>query len=302
MYRANHIKKLRETQRAAEAAQREEQRLAKEAMRLDAEDEDDFIDVAPSLEPHPDDPKVATTPFQATRLLRAFDVFPERGAPVNFWTRLNVDLTREAVRGTCHLPHGLKTDIKVLAFCQDHEMQEMLEAGADIAGISDPIRRINSGWLGFDRCIATPAIMPQVMKVAKILGPRKMMPNPKSGTVVQNLPAAIKEAKGGTLLEYRAEGEGEVRVTIGDATSFSDAQILDNMKFLVQVLLRARPRGGASAKSADTPMIAVPGGVGQARDSTKDVYFLDATLQIGTGPAVHVDNEAILPTSVGYFR
>merc|ERR1740139_1416225 len=88
-------------------------------------------------------------------------------------------------------------------------------------------------------------IMPQVMKVAKVLGPRRMMPNPKSGTVVTNLKQAIKEAKGGTLLEYRAEGEGECGAEIAD-TSFTDAQVLENMKFFVQTLLRARPRGSGS--------------------------------------------------------
>merc|ERR1712203_945640 len=109
----------------------------------------------------------------------------------------------------------------------------MLAAGADVAGITDVVRRINQGWLEFDRCLATPAIMPQVMKIAKILGPKKLMPNPKSGTVVQNLKVAINEAKGGTLLEFRAEGAGEVRAIIADS-EFSDAKVLDNMKFLVQ--------------------------------------------------------------------
>merc|ERR1711879_518384 len=114
--------------------------------------------------------------------------------------------------------------------CPDDEIEEMLKAGADNAGITEPVRRIGQGWLGFDRCLATPGIMPQVMKIARVLGPKKMMPNPKSGTVVANLKQAIKEAKGGTLLEFRAEGEGEVVATIAD-TGFSDAQVLENLKF-----------------------------------------------------------------------
>ncbi|CAE7788438.1 DRC4 [Symbiodinium sp. CCMP2592] len=202
--------------------------------------------------------KVGTSPFQATRLMRAFDVFPEEDSLVTFWTRLQVDLTRESVRGTCHLPHGLSRDIRVLAFCPDDQVEEMLAAGADFAGITEPIRRINQGWLGFDRCLATPSIMPQVLKVAKILGPRKLIPNPKSGSVVTNLKAAIKEAKGGTLLEYRAEGEGEVKATIAD-TNFSDAKILENLKFLVQTLLRARPRSSTTGAAETDAMRKPPG-------------------------------------------
>lgn len=241
--------------------------------------------------------------------MRAFDVFPEKEANITFWTKLNVDLTRESVRGTCHLPHGLQTKIRVLAFCPDDEVEEMLAAGADIAGITEPLRRINQGWLGFDRCLATAAIMPQVMKVSRVLGPRKLMPNPKSGTVVQNLKQAIKEAKGGTLLEYRAEGEGELKAVIGDPT-FSDAKVLDNMKFLVQTILRARPRGTTSAasvvgessamkKAPGTPLIPT-GGKSQA---SEDKYFLEARLQLGLkGPPICVDPDSMMPSSVGYFR
>ncbi|CAK9082434.1 unnamed protein product [Durusdinium trenchii] len=96
--------------------------------------------------------------------------------------------------------------------------------------------------------LVTFSTRPQVMKVAKVLGPRKMMPNPKSGTVVPNLKTAIKEAKSGSLLEYRAEGEGDLKATIGSA-EFSDAKILENLKFLVQTLLRARPRSSTAGRS-----------------------------------------------------
>lgn len=303
MYRTNYLRKLREDQAAETKAQQ-----AAAAAAEGLEEEEDF-DVNFSAVPSPDDPKVMTTPFQATRILRCCDVFPDPKAKVELWAKLNVDLTRESVRGTCQLPHGLKTDVKILAFCADDEVEEMLQAGADIAGISEPIRKINQGWLGFDRCIATPSIMPQVMKVARILGPRKLMPNPRSGTVVQNLKVAIKEAKGGTMLEYRAEGDGEVRATIADV-GFSDAKLLENLKFFVQTLLRARPRGaGSSAGSAGgvpgkpgkgtaAPLIPLGGGAGE----TKDAYFLEASIHIQAGPSVRVDPEAILPTSVGYFR
>mmetsp|Transcript_107521 Transcript_107521/g.302641 ORF Transcript_107521/g.302641 Transcript_107521/m.302641 type:complete len:338 (-) Transcript_107521:97-1110(-) len=293
MYRANYIRKLRETQA-------EEARLAAERAK------EEGISPIAAAAVAADEPRVATTPFQATRLMRAFDIFPEAGAKVEFWTRLNVDLSRESVRGTCHLPNGLQTSVKVLAFCPDDEVDEMLKAGADVAGITEPVRRINQGWLGFDRCVATPIIMPQVMKVAKILGPRKMMPNPKSGTVVQNLKQAIKDAKGGTLLEFRAEGDGELKATIADA-AFSDAKVLENLKFFVQTLLRARPRGsgGSGAAGGKTPAAGlIPTPTSQkVGDEAKDAYFLDVAMRLGSkGPLVQIDPESIMPASVGYFR
>lgn len=291
MYRSNYLREMRKAQAEKEA------RLAAEAA-----ENPESVGVE-----RPDEPPVTTSPFQATRLMRAFDVFPERGAKVNFSTRLNVDLTRESVRGTCNLPHGLQTSVRVLAFCQDDEAEEMLAAGADIAGITEVLRRINTGWLGFDRCLATPSIMPQVLKVSRILGPRKMMPNPKSGTVVQNLKQAIREAKGGTLLEYRAEGSGEVRVDIADAT-FSDAQVLENLKFVVQTLLRARPRtsgGGGGGGAAGANKAPLPGmaGSGASGAADKDSYFLEACLRLGSsGPPVYVEPDQMMPASVGYFR
>jgi len=296
MYRINKVREIR--RKKAEAIQAETEMSAAVASGAMAKPK---VDV--------NEPRVSTSPFQAVRIMRAFDVFPDGEASVRFWTKLNVDLTRESVRGTCHLPHGLQTKVRVLAFCPDDEAAEMIAAGADFAGITEPVRRINQGWLGFDRCLASPAIMPQVLKIAKVLGPRKLMPNPKSGTVVPNVKQAIKEVKGGTLLEYRAEGEGELRATIADG-GLSDAQTLDNMKFLVQTILRARPRtatGGTSA-SGSGPMklpSLIPGGQkGQQKaDASKDAYFLEASLQLlPAGPPIQVEPETMLPASTGYFR
>lgn len=289
MYRANRLREIR--QKEAEEA--------KVAAAEAASSEGTTVRKASEV-------RVGTSPFQATRLMRAFDVFPEEDSLVTFWTRLQVDLTRESVRGTCHLPHGLSRDVRVLAFCPDDQVEEMLAAGADFAGITEPLRRINQGWLGFDRCLATPSIMPRVLTVAKILGPRKLIPNPKSGSVVTNLQAAIKEAKGGTLLEYRAEGEGEVKATIAD-TNFSDAKILENLKFLVQTLLRARPRSSTAGEQTDamrkppgTPLIK---GKGPNPNESKDLYFQEAYLRLGTrGPPIRMDPESLMPSSVGYFR
>jgi len=296
MYRINKVREIR--RKKAEAIQAETEMSAAVASGAMAKPK---VDV--------NEPRVSTSPFQAVRIMRAFDVFPDGEASVRFWTKLNVDLTRESVRGTCHLPHGLQTKVRVLAFCPDDEAAEMIAAGADFAGITEPVRRINQGWLGFDRCLASPAIMPQVLKIAKVLGPRKLMPNPKSGTVVPNVKQAIKEVKGGTLLEYRAEGEGELRATIADG-GLSDAQTLDNMKFLVQTILRARPRtatGGTGASSPGTTKLSslIPGGKGgqQKADASKDQYFLEASLQLlPAGPPIRVEPETMMPASTGYFR
>jgi len=134
---------------------------------------------------------------------------------VTLATHLNVDLTRQSVRGVVNLPYALPAKIKVLAFCTDEEAKEMIALGADFAGITDVSQRIEKGWLGFDRCIATPSIMRRVLPLAKILGPAGLMPSPRSGTVVENLRVAIKETKAGNQLEYRAKGEGDCDAVIG---------------------------------------------------------------------------------------
>lgn len=290
MYRSNRLRDIRKKEREAT-----------EAVALGGD-----VDAAEAAVVNSKEPLVATTPFQATRLMRSFDVFADKASTINFTTKLNVDMSRESVRGTCHLPNGLSSKIRVLAFCADDEAEEMIQCGADFAGISDPLRRIGQGWLGFDRCLATPQIMPQVMKIARVLGPKKMMPNPKSGTVVTNLRQAIKEAKGGTLLEYRAESEGVVSATIADV-SFTDGMVLDNIKFFVQTLLRARPRGPGSSGSGVTgaggakPLIA--GTTGGSDSQAKDQYFLETSVRLGdTGPRIRLHSETMMPASVGYFR
>lgn len=123
----------------------------------------------------------------------------------------------------------------------------MLEAGADYAGLSEPLNKIERGWLPFDKVIALPQVIPQVVKLAKvdstllfptsllsqILGPKRLMPNARNGTVVQNLKQAVIDAKSGSQVEYRAEGEGHIRVDLGK-TNMSNDQILENMRFFVR--------------------------------------------------------------------
>lgn len=170
----------------------------------------------------------------------------------------------------------------------------MLDAGADIAGLQDVIKKIQQGWTAFDRCIASPDVMRDVLKVARVLGPKRLMPSPKSGTVVEDLKAAINEIKGGGQMEYRAEGEGHVLVTIGD-TNFSNAKLLDNIKSFYGHLLKMRPK--TSGSSSNNMISDAKGKKGAAGN-----YFLECEVWAGDGPHVLLDPDAVQPQSVGYFR
>ena len=137
---------------------------------------------------------------------------------------------------------------------RDDEREEILEAGADFAGITEVTERIQKGWFGFDRCLATPDIMPQVLKVARILGPKKLLPNPKSGTVVTNLRQAILEAKSGAQVEFRAEGEGVINVRVARVPKLAHQEVLENVKFFVKEVLKQKPKsmsdsGGGTQQS-----------------------------------------------------
>eukprot|EP00916_Digyalum_oweni_P014341 GHVL01023570.1.p1 GENE.GHVL01023570.1~~GHVL01023570.1.p1 ORF type:complete len:212 (+),score=29.27 GHVL01023570.1:20-655(+) len=130
---------------------------------------------------------VSCTPFRAVKLLNAFVLQPENSDEIFLEVKVGVDLTRQSVRGVCQLPYGVGSKIKLMVFCQDSQADELLSAGADYAGMRLYLDKIAQGWVGFDRCIATAEMMPQVLKLARILGPKGLMPNPKSGTLVTNL-------------------------------------------------------------------------------------------------------------------
>lgn len=112
---------------------------------------------------------VSVTPFQGMRYIQAFHPDPSSAAEIRLTTRLAIDLSREAVRGVCQLPNGLQTKTKLLVFCRDDEAEEMKSLGADFAGLTAPIKKIQQGWTGFDRCIATPTTMKDVLKVFILL-------------------------------------------------------------------------------------------------------------------------------------
>ena len=164
---------------------------------------------------------------------------------VDLAIRLGVD-PRQAdqnIRGTVALPHGMGKTVRVLAFAKGEKEREAQEAGADFIGSDELIKKISEGWLDFDKAVATPDMMAAVGRIGKILGPRGLMPNPKTGTVSLDIGKAVREIKAGKL-EFRVDKAGIVHVPVGRA-SFSADQLIDNVRMVLQTVIRAKP---ASAK------------------------------------------------------
>jgi large subunit ribosomal protein L1 len=164
---------------------------------------------------------------------------------VEMAVRLGVD-PRQAdqnVRGTVSLPHGMGKTVRILAFAKGEKEKEAHEAGADFVGSEELIKKISEGWLDFDKAVATPDMMAVVGRIGKILGPRGLMPNPRTGTVTLDIGKAVKEIKAGKL-EYRVDKAGIIHIPLGK-TSFGADQLIDNAKAILQSILRAKP---ASAK------------------------------------------------------
>lgn len=164
---------------------------------------------------------------------------------VEMAVRLGVD-PRQAdqnVRGTVTLPHGMGKAVRVLAFAKGDKEKEAQEAGAEFVGSDELIKRISEGWFDFDKTVATPDVMAAVGRIGKILGPRGLMPNPKTGTVTMDIGKAVKEIKAGKL-EFRVDKAGIIHVPVGKA-SFGAEQLIDNAKAVLMSILRSKP---ASAK------------------------------------------------------
>ena len=160
---------------------------------------------------------------------------------VELAVRLGVDPRKadQMVRGTVGLPSGTGKDVRVAVFAAGDAAAEARAAGADVVGADDLVERITGGFLDFDVAIATPDLMPQVGKLGRTLGPRGLMPNPKTGTVTTEVGRAVTEFKGGRV-EYRTDRYGNVHVPIGKA-SFEVPKLLDNFRAVVEELQRAKP-------------------------------------------------------------
>ncbi len=160
---------------------------------------------------------------------------------------LGVD-TRHAdqmVRGVIGLPNGTGKSVRVAVFARDAKADEAKAAGADIVGAEDLMDIVQGGKIEFDRCIATPDMMPVVGRLGKVLGPRNLMPNPKVGTVTMDVAAAVKAAKGGEV-QFKAEKGGVVHAGVGKA-SFDEAKLVENIKAFVEAVAKAKPSGAKGA-------------------------------------------------------
>ena len=147
----------------------------------------------------------------------------------------------QMVRGVVNLPNGTGRTVRVAVFARGDKAEEAKAAGADIVGAEDLFEIVNGGTIEFDRCIATPDMMPLVGRLGKVLGPRSLIPNPKVGTVTPDVAAAVKASKGGAV-EFRVEKAGIVHAGVGKA-SFGAQQIVENVKAFADAVLKAKPTG-----------------------------------------------------------
>ena len=161
---------------------------------------------------------------------------------VDIAIRLGVDPRKadQLVRGTVSLPRGIGKTVRVLVVTRDAKQQEALDAGADVVGFEDILERIKGGWTDIDVVIATPDVMGELGKLGKILGPRGLMPNPKSGTVTTDVATAVREVKAGKI-EYRVDKAGIVHASIGKA-SFDPEKLFDNIQTFMGSIMRAKPQ------------------------------------------------------------
>ena len=190
-------------------------------------------------------------------------------ASVDLHIRLGVDPRKadQAIRGTVVLPHGTGKTKRVLVLCNGDKVQEALDAGADYAGLDEYVQKIKDGWTDIDVIIATPDVMAKVGQIGRILGPRGLMPNPKSGTVTPNVTSAIEEVKKGKIA-FRVDKFGIVHTPIG-RVSFDSEKLVDNADELLSTLFRMKP---ASAKGA---------------------FFRSVTVASSMSPGVKIDAKAI---------
>ncbi len=188
------------------------------------------------------DPLTAYPVEEAVKLLKA-GAKAKFDETIEIAMNLNLDPRKpdQNLRGTVMLPHGTGKTVRVAVFARGEKAQEAEAAGADIVGAEDLAEKVQKGEIDFDRCIATQDIMALVGRLGKILGPRGLMPNPRLGTVTQNVAEAVQAAKGGQVA-FRAEKAGIVHAGIGKA-SFTEGALIDNVRAFVGAVTRSKPSG-----------------------------------------------------------
>lgn len=207
----------------------------------------------------------------ADGLKLAVDTAPAKfDESIDVAVRLGIDPKQsdQQVRGAIALPHGLGKNVRVVVFAKGPKENEAKAAGADYVGAEDLVEKINGGWLDFDKCIASPDMMATVSKVAKVLGPRGLMPNPKVGTVTMNVGEAVTAEKKGKL-DFRVDKAGIVHVSIG-RKSMGAAKLKDNFDAFMQAIVKAKPA------------------------TSKGIYLRSLSVASTMGPGIKLDaNEAM---------
>ncbi|UDL95609.1 MULTISPECIES: 50S ribosomal protein L1 [Lichenihabitans] len=178
----------------------------------------------------------------------------------------------QMVRGVVNLPNGTGRTVRVAVFARGAKADEATKAGADIVGAEDLVAAVQGGTIEFDRCIATPDMMPLVGRLGKVLGPRGLMPNPKVGTVTMDVASAVAASKGGAV-EFRVEKAGIVQGSVGKA-SFDEDKLVENIKAFVDAVSRAKPQGA------------------------KGTYVQRVAISSTMGPGVKVDPSTVLASNV----
>jgi len=176
---------------------------------------------------------------------------------------VNVRHADEQLRGTLALPHGLGKDVTVAVFAQGQQARDAEAAGADIVGAQDLVEKVQEGWTDFDVAISTPEMMKSVGQLGRVLGPQGLMPNPKVGTVTDDVEKAVNDSKSGKV-EYRTDRQAIVHMAIGKA-SFDEDKLLDNYQAVIEEIIRAKP------------------------SASKGKYIVSATLATSMGPGIRVD-------------
>lgn len=190
-------------------------------------------------------------------------------ASVDLHIRLGVDPRKadQALRGTVVLPHGTGKTKKVLVFCTPDKEQEAKDAGADFVGLAELVQKIQGGWTDFDVAVAMPQTMAQVGRIGRILGPRGLMPNPKTGTVTMDIGSAVKDVKGGKI-SFRVDKYGIIHTPVG-RVSFDAKKLKDNAMEVLSTLLKMKPA------------------------AAKGIYMKSVTMASTMSPGVKVDSKSI---------
>lgn len=214
------------------------------------------------------DPKVEYSVEEAAKLVKEV-TFTKFDASIDLDIRLGVDPKKadQMVRGVATLPHGTGKELRVLVLCSPDKEEEAKSAGADLVGLDDYIQKIEGGWTDVDVIITMPSVMAKVGKLGRVLGPRGLMPNPKSGTVTQDVGKAVKEVKAGKI-DFKVDKFGIIHARIGKV-SFNADQIKENALELINIINKLKPA------------------------SAKGTYFRSISISSTMSPGISVDRSSI---------